>query len=739
MKKRFIAFLLAMTTAVLAGCGSQGELEELNNLEALNSESAIKEDYKLSYADKQDMIYSQVVDRQLLDLTSLTEVDDNSIQQVVNYLDNVDAQLAGTYSGTEYAIDEAFTNYLLAEFQRTPFYWQRTQTIVRGMDAESRSIVVDVKYKTIDFDKTVKPASQIVLGEGAYHDKLAVRFERWINILSEKYNNYGDSNWESLYNEFVTYYGDPEIIIESQNEESLTTDIFMTGNQRTYQNMIDSESEQTGGELTVRYVLIPNYVLGINLGITCKHMYVLDYKLDKDLTAGMEIFTQEGYQTVTDSVYNLIYSYFQCIDESDYRGLYKLTYDFGKLDKYYEDMFETTYRKHGGFTISLFDITGTHITCGINISSKIRAKGSNMTFPSYTDRYLCELELIDGVLKVENMVLLSRTIEGEPIIDTEDADISGFGGIIDLSDDDKIAIEKLICDFSSLQLNGETNSQAFGLTVDTSISAGDLTDLKETMTSLSGARKVCWISNYQQGTSNYASVKVKELFQAGDNSIVEAQSVYDFINKGGKWYVYDYTVVSSVRLSTTNLATTNSLCLVSPGKVESYVSQITGSSSASVENLTDISYTIDHPEKKPVLKSGVEELGISKEVVMTDEDFEYYAERALESAGSDVNYAEFKDLITEYNTMANGAFNSSVVENEFKNIVDITWRKINNRYANDNERITEADSAKTTWDGVSALFIARHLSDDASVQREFSTLSERLADIISSCYSSLGR
>ena len=61
--------------------------------------------------------------------------------------------------------------YLLAFFEKTPYYWQRTNLTVRGVDAESGAIITDVTYKTIDFDKEVRIDSGLVLGEPNYNTK----------------------------------------------------------------------------------------------------------------------------------------------------------------------------------------------------------------------------------------------------------------------------------------------------------------------------------------------------------------------------------------------------------------------------------------------------------------------------------------------------------------------------------------------------------------------------------------
>lgn len=623
-RKRVVAGLLLSTLiSSLTGCGGYDEISELNSISALNSEASVSTNYNLSYADRQEMIYAQVSDRTLLDLSTLDQCTDNELQQVVNYLNSVDNQLIGTLKSTQRsditgkvigedtgAIDACFTDYLLAEFEKTPYYWQRSKTVVRGIDAESRSIIVDVTYNTIGFEKEVKLDSKIVLGEPNYMLLLENRFHHWLKVLSTKYHNDNVTEYQKLYTEFVDAYGDPEEIYESQSNDTLTDWIYKTGNQLTYTGCINSEAEQTGATMVVRYVLVPNYVLGINLGITCKHMYVLDYKVDNDCTEGLSVFTAEGYATVTDSVYDLLYSYFTCIDESDFDGLYKLSYDFGSLDKYYKDMFDTSYRKHNNFSITLFDIKGTHITCGVTVASKIRAKGSDMTFPNYTDRYFVEIELVDGVLQVKNMVLLSRTIEGEPAITTDDAEVGGFTAAIDLNNDDKLAIEGLICDFGALQLLRDISSDDFSATVDLSMSTSMLSSLQTNMMSVTGKNKVVWLQNYQQGTSNYASVRCRELFQSDDNSIVEVSTTYDFILKGGKWYVYGYDINGMIKLDTTNLSTTGSLCLLSPGKIESYTSQLKSTVSESLDNASDTSVTFEHKEYTPVLKTGIEEQGL---------------------------------------------------------------------------------------------------------------------------------
>ena len=192
---------LFLCGALITGCGASSEINELNNLTALNTETESSTVKTLSASAEEAAVYAQVSDRTLLDLTTLEEVSATDEAAVVNYMDSVDAQLCGTMTTKDGVIGEEYVNYLLMEFEKTPYYWQRTQMNIRGMDAYSRSIIVDVKYKTINFEKDVKHASYISRGEPNYDTKVEVRFNRWLDILGSKYG-YGAGDWESELKQF---------------------------------------------------------------------------------------------------------------------------------------------------------------------------------------------------------------------------------------------------------------------------------------------------------------------------------------------------------------------------------------------------------------------------------------------------------------------------------------------------------------------------------------------------------
>ena len=721
MNKRMVSLGVVMAMNLsLVGCGSSSDIAKLNSLQALNSESTVNS-YSLTTSEKEEAVYAQVVARQLLDFTTLDPCSDNEKQQVLQYMNNVDSQLTGMLSAKDGVIDESYTNYLLMEFEKTPYYWQRAQTVIRGIDAESRSIVVDVTYKTINFKKDVQGASYLVQGEPNYEQKMQVRYNRWLSILDSKYKT-GNVSWQSQYQKFKSVYGDPNEIFNSQRNLTLTENVYETGNQKTYSGLVDTAEEDSHATMVVRYVLTPSYVLGINTGVVCDHMYRVSYSLDNDFTSNLELFKDEGYATIADNIYDLLYSYFTCIDESDYSGLYSLSKKFKDQDKYYTDYFETTYRKHEGFTVSLFDISGTKVKCGVSISSKIRAKGSNMTSPIYKDRYYVELELVDDSLQVTNMVLLSSALEGEPAISTSDAEVSGFVSSIDLDNQDKKDIEGLIANFGAIQLLKDTSSDDFGDIIDISMSQNQLTEIKENMTSVSGEKKVVWLMNYMQGTSNYASVKCRELYQQKDNSITEVNVTYNFINKGNKWYIYSYDINSSVKLDTTNLTTTGSLCVVTSGKVDTLTSQVVNTTgSQSGNSLENIGTTYEHDSYIPILRNGTTEKGLVKLTpdTITDKQLTKLFNELVSNYDATTKITSYSDVEGVSNSIKALVPNSDKAINLdgcVKDLVCMYYNYVNNRFINLKEFSTaQSNLASTIEESQSALKSSmKDLTNDGS-------------------------
>ena len=81
-----------MVASSLSGCANN-EIAQLNSMPSLNSEANTDEGYSMSLGEKQSAIYAQVSERQLLDLSLLSDCSDEEVQAVKTYMNNVDSQL----------------------------------------------------------------------------------------------------------------------------------------------------------------------------------------------------------------------------------------------------------------------------------------------------------------------------------------------------------------------------------------------------------------------------------------------------------------------------------------------------------------------------------------------------------------------------------------------------------------------------------------------------------------------
>lgn len=606
--KKFVVYLFVVCCLFsLTGCGNE-DVKSLSSLKSVDTEANVSI-VSISATDKENLIYSQVSDRTLLDLTTLESPTAEEVDAVKVYMDSVDAQLCGTLSEENGVIDSCFTNYLLFEFEKTPYYWQREKMSILGVDSSSRSVVLDVQYKTINFPKTVKGDSTIVRGEPNYDTKSEVRLNRYLDILDDKYGSRVNVDWESELALFESVYGSVEEILKEQQSETLTNEVFTYGNQITYTGLVNNEIENTSrGTMVIRYVLTPRYSLGINLGLNCTHMYIVSYNLDS-----AEVNNEEYLSTVyndetgiTDEVKSVLSRYYTCIDDENYTGLYSLVRNFGSLDKYFSDYFSTAYHKYDDFSVTVHSVQGTRIECTSTVSRKVRARGSSMSLPIYTDTYYYVLSLDDGVLKVEEEILLSSKLEGEPAIDTTDADVSGFSTSIDLTSQDKLDMENLIAQFGVLQMKSDSSSSAFTSVVDTSIASSQLSTLRDNMTSIEGTQKVTWVSSYLQGQGSYASIRCKESVQKEDGTVYDCVVTYDFIKKGGEWYIYGYTVNSKNKLDSATLSTKNCLCLVTADGVDVMNSKVTVSKDENTEQNVVVGETVNYEEYEPTVKVPVD-------------------------------------------------------------------------------------------------------------------------------------
>ena len=106
MRKKYLATVLACGMLLsLTGCGADNEtIAQLNGIEALGSESNQGNEYNISFSDKQEMIYAQVADRTLLDLSKLDACSENELQQTHHLSFDANEYDAMTNADTIHAI-----------------------------------------------------------------------------------------------------------------------------------------------------------------------------------------------------------------------------------------------------------------------------------------------------------------------------------------------------------------------------------------------------------------------------------------------------------------------------------------------------------------------------------------------------------------------------------------------------------------------------------------------------------
>lgn len=229
MKKTIMSLMcLGIIAANFSGCAKVPDgLTEARKMAAMEVEASV-EPVKLSVLEKETLIYGQVLDRTLLDVNDLEknipQADLNSINVC---LDSLEQLLCG---GEDILGQSYYTDYLLWEFEKTPYAWEIEKTEIQGMDVKSRSVVVDITYRTTADLKRVVSPSRICLGDLDYDKKVQVRYDRYMALLKAKYNSRGITEAalaQAVIDEekFIEVYGSFEEIYQEQRELSLTDEL----------------------------------------------------------------------------------------------------------------------------------------------------------------------------------------------------------------------------------------------------------------------------------------------------------------------------------------------------------------------------------------------------------------------------------------------------------------------------------------------------------------------------------
>lgn len=618
-KIKFITLILIvslLSTGCLNNEDYKNTLKEISQIDTGISET-MNNVTKLSSAEKEQLIYQQVTDRTLLDTTALTAVSETNTKAINYYINDIKKQLLGydvevldsnlvnyllfEMQKTPYIWNISKANILGVDSNTESFIVDVEFVTSEGAkielnDTKKDNIVQEsVNNSTLDLNlvdesgkkldnttnitvtdtptptpvpkvediqvtkgspgKLIVPKSVISRGCENYNKKMQVRYENYIKIIKAK-NGMGGMgfNWNSELKNFENLYGSIKNIMVQQKSDTLV-DSLKKGYLLGYEGLCDTELEKSQATMTVRFILNYSYIYGINKGLVCNHAYITNYDLNSNILENREELSAVDYKDLISEVDSLIYSEMKAIEEDSYIALNSLIDDFGKLDSYYYDMFEYTFRKYKGYAISIYNINGTKVEACVTRVRKIRAKGSNMSYPIYEEKVLYTIDLFDDKLKIVNEVIVSSKIIGEPSIVVADKEVELFSDNKEISEEEKTKLYGVIKEFNKLQIEKDVQSENFVNIVDIGLTASNLNTLRSNMLNIENVnKKVTWVESINDRYSNYASFTLKEIFFKDDGSAVECKSDIGLIQKSSDvWQVVSYCTKEIVNVDSTKL------------------------------------------------------------------------------------------------------------------------------------------------------------------------------------------
>lgn len=566
--------LLGLSSAMLlTACSGSGvsDIKPLTLEEVAGNRLA-----QMSQDEKDGMVYQVVSDSILVDSSKLVKVESNDLTRMNGLLNGVNRVVMGDKSAVKedgsLFIKEDYANYLLMEFARTPYQWKQVDVVPVGFDPASRLYFADVTYKTTNKYKEVIPSSKIATGSPDEETMKQSRYTDYLYYLTGLQNGAEDSA-ETL-STFTSRWGPLEAIFEEQQGTSLLERVQARNTDGlgslTYSGLIQDSTMNVGAEMTFRYVFKYKYNLGEETDLEIDSLYLKGYKtdnkskyLDEDNKIIQPSESVQSVEVLKPFVDKLVLSYHKSVEESNNIGLYQLFSDYAGVDKYYEDINRYTYNSIDGYNFSIVDRKGTDLKVVVNRINKVRAKGAEMSLPTYDETLLYNLVLSnDDKIKIKSVHLLDSRLVGEPLSVIKN--VSGVSEIIQYSgdsftDDNRLKIEDTLRKFANVVYTAKVDTKEFGEVVDVGVSQATLQKMTDLITAVPDTdRKVNYVVSWDTKTNVFASVTIREIFEKADQNL-DTESVVDLVNRDGEWSVVNYTRKLSIKTGATTLDTKNAL------------------------------------------------------------------------------------------------------------------------------------------------------------------------------------
>lgn len=643
---RKIALIVSILTILtsLSGC-AKGQGEDIQKIPPLTlDEVAGRRLLATTNEEREAEMYKYVSDRIVVDKSRLIEVDSKDRENITKLFSNINTQLTGKNTN---ALSEEYANYLLLEFAKTPYEWKQTNMDIVGFDPASRLYFVDVTYSTTGVQKQVVPNSKIPTGHPDEEALKQKRYTDYITMLTLKNNM--DDRWVESRNIFEQRWGTISSIMEEQQGVSLYARTMAKGQESggigklTYSGLVSDNKLAKPATMSIRYVLQYRLNLGEETDLMVNSLYLKNYEVKdyESILNSYDTSTVGTIEVLKPFIDQLILSYHKAVEESNFIGLYSLFTNFGNIDKYYEELRDYTYNSIGGYTYRVLERRGTNVVVQVNRVNQIRARGANMSLPTYDETVIFNLVLgNDDKIRINSVHPVKIELIGEPLSVIKN--VSGISEVIQYSDStftetNKLKVEQLIRDFSKVVTNANINSYEFLKTVDLGVSQSTLNRMVDTITSIKANRKALYIVNWNTRTNVYVSVTVREVFEL-DNNNLDTEAVIDMVNRNGEWKVVNYTRTMNIRTNK-SILNTNTAFTVDERTSEGETTNIPEQNNQDIvtPETVDEEQSTENLLNKPLIENETEGENTELDSEYTDSDFESLDD---EEEGNGVNSEE---------------------------------------------------------------------------------------------------
>ena len=320
--------------------------------------------------------------------------------------------------------------------------------------------------------------------------------------------------------------------------------------------------------MTVRYVLKYALNLGEETDLTVDALYLKNYTLNgyEQILKNYNLKDTASLEVLKPFIDQLILSYHKCVEESNHIGLYKLFNDYSTIDKYYDEIRDYTYNSIGGYNYQILERKnkGKEVAVKVNRVNQIRARGAEMSLPTYEETLIYNLVLgQNDTIYIKDIYLLNSELIGEPLSVIKN--VTGISEQIQysdvaFSDANKVKVEELLKKFSSVVTNSDYSSDKFLECVDLGISQNTLNRMADTIKAITPSKKSMYIVSWNTKTNVYCSVTVREVFECANGNF-DTEAVIDMGNRNGEWNVVNYTRTVNIKTNNSVVDYSNAFCV----------------------------------------------------------------------------------------------------------------------------------------------------------------------------------